>query len=201
MQSYGPSTLGVIVLALCSINVAAASTAKYLPPRQEEPRANPDVWFGQRAKDSRWCAFPWSKVKALNSELAPPQTGWARYDHQTLTSITVTTASQDAFVEDRYFFASDRKIAKLVRTGHYINDPWASFTYLPNRAGKLTLTVEAQAIVARMSKAEYETYFVDWDTYPTFSAMPFSELVDWTLRGTARLGCAKQPSPRLDSED
>ncbi len=108
----------------------------------------------------------------------------------------MTTESEDSYVEDRYFFGPDRRITKMIRSGHYINDPWASFTYQPNRVGKLVLTDEAKAIVAKMSKADYETYFTDWDTYPNFNAIPFAELVSWTLPTPVRLHCAQKPSPR-----
>ena len=189
-----PTAIG---LAASLLLTPAASAAKFKPPTIEEPKAHPDVWFGQRKKDGRWCAFAWYRVKSVTKGdyLAPPDTGWARYEKGKLASVTIFSISEDAAAEDRYFFGPDHRITKMIRTGHYINAPWASFTYTPNRKGKLTLTPEAKALEARMGKAEYETYFVDWPTYATFPAIPFAELVDWTRRTPVRLDCTKQPRP------
>ena len=180
-----------------TLAASSAAALTYVPARQWEPRTKPQVWFGQRAKDGRWCAFGWDKVKSISntSVLAPPETGWARYHHGKLATITITTTSEDAYVEDRYFFGTDRTISKMIRTGHYIQSPWASFTYIPGKGSKLVMTADAKAIEAKMGKAEYETYIVDWPTYSTLAAMPFAELVDWTQASPIRLGCAKHPKP------
>ena len=169
-----------------------ASAAKFKPPQIDEPKAHPDVWFGQR-KDGRWCAFSWKKKSG--EFLGGFETAWARYENGRLASLTTFSVSEDAASQDRYFFDPDRRLTKMIRTGHYVEAPWASFTYVPDALGKLKLTPEAKALEARMGKATYETYFVDWPIYSSVSAMPFAELVDWNLGAAVRLGCAKHPKP------
>ena len=66
----------------------------------------------------------------------------------------------------------------MVRTGHYINDPWTSVTFEPDASGRLRLTPASKAIVTKMDASGWETYFVNWDHFSKLRQLPFSSLLD-----------------------
>lgn len=138
------------------------------------------IWFGRVLRTGQWCAFDRKTVR-MNYEqnkLASNQSGWARYGARGLTSVTSVQESEDAFAEDQFFVDAKGVVTKMVRTGHYINDPLASVTFEPDAQGRLRLTPGSKKVVERMKAAHYDPYFVDWDHFSRLSQLPFVKLLD-----------------------
>jgi hypothetical protein len=157
-----------------------AAAAPYTPPVTFEGQKGVQVWFGRVKATGKWCAFGLDEMKRrfARSEVLAEDSGWARYDGDRLLSITHVQENEDAYAEDRYVIGAKGEVARMIRTGHYIKDPWASVTFEPDSQGRLRLTAASKQVVQRMGQAEYETYFVDWDHFSTLAQIPFAKLAD-----------------------
>ncbi len=173
---------------------SAQPPQRFKPPVEFENRKgvpDPQLWFARRARTGRWCAFDRGTFERLakQDEIQPGVFGWARFDAHGLRSVTYAQESEDAYSEDRYVLGPDHQIARMVRTGHYINDPWVSVTFEPDASGRLRLTPASAAIVKKMSAAGLETYFVDWDHFSKLSQLPFASLLDRQTGARIVSGC------------
>jgi hypothetical protein len=87
----------------------------------------------------------------------------------------VMSQSEDAYVEDSYTFGPDRAVKKVVRRGHYVDDPFVTATFGPDRRGHLQMTQESRRA---LKSWQHTTYFLEWPLYETFSEIPFSALIN-----------------------
>jgi hypothetical protein len=162
---------------------SAQPAKRFTPPVTFENRKgvpDPQVWFARESKTGRWCAFDRATLErqAKRDEIRPGESGWARFDAHGLQSVTYAQESEDAYSEDRYFVGPVHEVERMVRTGHYINDPWVSVTFEPDASGRLRLTPASKAIVQKMDASGWETYFVNWDHFSKLRQLPFGSLLD-----------------------
>lgn len=175
-------------------SLSAKPVKRFKPPVEFENRKgvpDPQLWFAREAKTGRWCAFDRGTFERLAKQdgIQPGVLGWARFDAQGLKSVTYARESEDAYSEDRYVMGPDHGIARMVRTGHYINDPWVSVTFEPDVSGRLRLTSASAAIVKKMNAAGLETYFVEWDHFSKLGQLPFASLLDRQTGAQIVSGC------------
>jgi len=194
--------LASIAAALMIISTPNSSWSadSYIPPVVKEASIPPQAFFGKVKRTGRWCAFDLTEWKARNAreEIDPEEFGWIRYSQGRLESITVGNQSADANTEDRYFFGSDARAIRMIRSGHYINAPWASFEYRPGKNGRLVLTAQGREVVRRLVADDQETYIVDWPRYPVFGSIPFAKLINLSNGVQVKLGCPsrrRHPDP------
>jgi hypothetical protein len=138
------------------------------------------IWFYQTADHPSWCAVT-DEVKAraiaASERFASGSSAIlvSRAGH--IVSLTLTTDSEDASVDDTYTFGKDLKVTELVRRGHYINDPYFSVTFVLNASGSLELTAPSKQRVRQQEGAGHETYWVDWPRYHSVQELPFANTV------------------------
>jgi hypothetical protein len=163
----------------------AEDLSNYTPPtdfgKNDTP---PSVYFGRLKRTGKWCAAkpdPWKQL-VDHERIASDEFGWVRFDDGWPVAITFAQQSEDADVEDRYLVGKDHRVVKMIRTGHYINDPWASVTFEPDAQGRLRLTEASKVIVHKMDDAMYETYWVNWDHFSRLEQIPFAQLIDLDRR-------------------
>src|SRR5512143_3152184 len=134
----------VLATSILSASLAgpAHSAESYVPPVSFEEKKDISTWFGRVKSTGKWCAFDRQTMerRSKRDELIPGEFGWARFDGRRLRSVTYAQESEDAYVEDLYFLGPKNEVVKMVRTGHYINDPWVSVTFEPDSAGRLRLS-------------------------------------------------------------
>lgn len=181
-----------LLLALVLIG-AAASAAPYQPPVEAAPKARPNAWIVRKKGEGLWCAFASLKTvqAALDSgdyEAENRTVVWL--DHGQLTAIMVSNDSDDAIADDVYHFDTHQKIARMVRTGHYIWDPMFSVTFAPDWTGRLEMTPASREVVRLMEQAEYEPYITDWPKFASFDRMPFRGLIQLKPVAAVKTGCA-----------
>ena len=179
---------------------AILAQAAYVPPVEREPDATAQAWFIEDQGRGVWCAFTNRAAleryaKTIDANAGAPEHsngyGWIRLKADALETITVVMESEDAIAEDRYRFDGQRKVINLKRTGHYINAPWATFTYLPNRTGRLMLDAVSKRIVSRLAADRQETYVTDWPTIRRIQDLPFHRLITFSgSRVSVKAGCA-----------
>jgi hypothetical protein len=174
--------IGLLVSAILAHAVA------YVPIVEDEPKAPAQAWFIEDRERGVWCAFTdRPSVDAYAKGIDPyavdsedhSNFGWIRYNNGFLESITYLHQSEDAIAEDRYRFDNQFKLVSLKRTGHYIAAPWATFTYRPNREGRLTLDPSSKRVVSRLNAAGDQTYITDWPTFRRIEDLPFYHLIDF----------------------
>jgi len=170
----------VIAIATSGGARIAHAAQGYTPPVTVEDHTNVSTWFGRLKTTGKWCSFDRKTMerRSKRDELIPGEFGWMRSDAHGLQSVTYAQESEDAYVEDRYFIGPNGTVVKMVRTGHYINDPWASVTFAPDAQGRLRLTAASKAVVEKMNAAEFEPYWVDWKHYSRLAQVPFATLID-----------------------
>jgi len=124
-----------------------------------------------------WCAFVTegsAKAAANSDRFEPTESGWIRYRGGAIESLMVMSQSEDAYVEDSYTFGPDLGLKKVVRTGHYVGDPFVTATFRPDGRGHLQLTEDSRRA---LKSWQHATYFLEWPLYETFSKIPFSALI------------------------
>jgi hypothetical protein len=163
----------------------------YTPPtdfgKNDTP---PSAYFARLNRTGRWCVATPAKWMRLvdRDKVDSHEFGWVRFDDGWPIAVTYAYQSEDAYSEDRYLVGKDHRVGKMIRTGHYINDPWASVTFLPDAQGRLRLTADSKVIVRKMDAAGYDPYFVDWDHFSRLEQIPFARLLDLDHR-TAGPSC------------
>jgi hypothetical protein len=135
-------------------------------------------WFGRLATSGEWCALDNRSMKRHQKDQDLDEIGWARFDGNRLKSLTYAREDegQDSYVEDRYFVGPRNVILRMVRTGHYINDPVTAVTFAPGGHGELALTAASKRRVQNMVAAKEETYWVDWEAFSRLDQIPFAKL-------------------------
>ena len=158
----------------------AEAQTRYKPPVERESQSSVAVWFGEVKRAGHWCVLDKKAIGRLEA-IRPEgrEFGWARYDAHGLVSVTDANESEDAYAEDRYLVDPAGAVIKMVRTGHYINDPWASVTFEPDAKGRLRLTPSSSRIVRMMKAAGYDPYFAtDWGHVSRLTQLPYAKLLD-----------------------
>ena len=160
--------------------MAQPESRSYKPPVMRDDGPGVSIWFGRVVHSGKWCAFDRKAVRRAyeQNKLATDESGWARYDAHGLTSVTFVSESEDAFAEDQFFVDHKGVVMKMIRTGHYINDPLASVTFEPDARSRLRLAPSSKQVVERMKAAGYDPYFVDWEHFSNLSQLPFVKLLD-----------------------
>lgn len=174
----------------CAAAVATAAGPAYEPPVEPAPPGRPDAYFGKALGSGGWCAFDeaaW-RAQVAAERVQPGEAAWVRLSMTGVESVTVETQSEDALSTDRYVFAADGRVARLVRTGGYINSPPASLEYRPDGKGGLALTAAAREVLQRMDEAGYEHYIEAWPTYRRFKDLPFAGLIETAPVLRVRIG-------------
>ena len=182
----------LLLLALALVQTAGTA-APYRPPVEVAPKARPQAWIVKKKGEGLWCAFASLKTvqAALDSgdyEADNRTIVWL--DHGRLTAIMVSNDSEDAIADDVYHFDAHQKITRLVRTGHYIQDPVFSVTFAPDWTGRLVMTPASREVVRLMEQAEYEPYITDWPKFAGFDRLPFRSLIQLKPVVTVKKGCA-----------
>jgi len=172
---------------------ASLDAAPYKPPVEPEPKASPKAWLAKREGAAVWCAFLSRKAveAALDSGDYDTDEGvtiW--HDGKRIQAIMVSSESEDAFADDIYYLDARQRITRMVRTGHYINDPVFSVAFVPDWTGRLALTSASREVVRLMEQAQYEPYITDWPKYASFGSMPFRSLIGLRPNVSIRRGCA-----------
>ena len=184
------SRLGLVALLLAP---AALPAASYKPPVEAAPKGTPQAWILKKKGEGRWCAFTSRKAveAALDSGDYDEDDRAALWlAHGRLTAIMVSNDSEDAMADDVYYLDARQKVARLVRTGHYIEHPMFSLTYAPDWTGRLVMTPASRDIVRLMEQAQYETYITGWPRFAGFDRMPFRNLIQFDRVATVKPGCA-----------
>lgn len=154
------------------------------------------AWFMRTADGRQWCAFP-SEAKAKQAGASDRFDGseWALVEYRTdgVVKLVDASESEDSSTEDSYSFDALGHVTRVVRKGHYIENPLFSVTYAPGKTGKLELTAASRAIVKRQEKAKHETYFLDWPLYANLAKMPFSALIQTKPTVAVVERCIKAP--------
>lgn len=181
--------LGLIALALLPTALGAAS---YKPPVEPMPKARPHAWIVKKKGESRWCAFPSLKAvqAALDSGDYDDDDRAAVWAQRGLLRIMVSNDSEDAMTDDIYYLDAHQKITRMVRSGHYIQDPMFSVTFVPDWTGRLAMTPASREVVRLMEQAQYEPYVTDWAKFSGFDRMPFRNLIQLQPVVTVRRGCS-----------
>jgi hypothetical protein len=181
------------MLAILPLLLAAAA---FVPPVIKEPPAPPAAWFVEDLTHDRWCQFGSRKraeAFAASFGTSGPETpgaAWVRLANGKLDSVTVQSTSDDAFTEDRYFFAPDGQVAELRRTAAYAQDKPATYVFKLDPTGKLAATPQTKALVKRLDGLHYTTYYLDWDKYHRFAELPFAGLIAIKDgKATIKTGC------------
>jgi len=157
----------------------AAQAAPYQPPIAAELRGQRVTHIVRQAHKAVWCVV--GEEKAI--KVAMESGRFSQDDYISLfldnpaRAIVVDNESEDAYARDVYYFDARRRLTRLVRTGHYINDPVFSVTFVPGAGGKLALTRASREIVRRMTQAGYEPYIVDWPKFAGYDQMPFRSMI------------------------
>jgi hypothetical protein len=185
--------LGCLGLAASLLAQTAILAAPYKPPVEAGPKGPPQAWILKKKGVGRWCAF--TSRKAVQAALDSGD-----YDEDDraalwlargrLAAIMVSNDSEDAMADDVYYVDASRKVTRLVRTGHYIENPMFSVTYAPDWTGRLVMTPASREVVRLMDQAEYETYITDWPRFATFDRMPFRNLIHLKPTVSIPPGCA-----------
>jgi len=172
---------------------AGLNAAPYAPPVEPEPKASPTAWFAKRAGAAIWCAF--SSRKAADAALASgdydtDERAMIWHDGARIQAIMVANESEDAFADDVYYLDGGQRISRMVRTGHDVDDPLFSVTFMPDWTGRLVLTPAAREVVRLMEQAEYEPHIIEWPKYSSFTRMPFRSLIALRPNVSIRRACA-----------
>ena len=138
---------------------AGLSAAPYTPPVEPEPKASPNAWFAKRAGAAIWCAF--SSRKAADAALASgdydtDERAIIWHNGARIQAIMVANESEEAFADDVYYLDRSQRVTRMVRTGHDVDDPLFSVTFMPDWTGRLVLTPAAREAVRLMEQADYE---------------------------------------------
>lgn len=179
---------------------AIVAQAAYVPPVERDSATSAQAWLVEDQKRGLWCAFKSRTAMARYAKTIDIDAlasgrgngyGWIRMEAHVLQSITIVNESEDAVAEDRYWFDRNRKAIGLKRTGHYINAPLATFTYLPDGVGRLRLDAASKRIVSRLNADQQETYITDWPTIRRIEDLPFHRLIDFSgSRVSVKVGCS-----------
>jgi len=180
------------LLALVLIGTAV-SAAPYQPPIEATPKARPHAWVVRKKGEGLWCAF--ASLRAVQAALdsgdyEADNRAVVWLDHGRLTAIMMSNDSEDAIADDVYHFDAHQKITRLVRTGHYIQDPVFSVTFAPDWTGRLVMTPASREVVRLMEQAEYEPYITDWPKFAGLGRMPFRNLIQLKPVVAVKRGCA-----------
>jgi hypothetical protein len=157
----------------------AVQAKPYQPPVAPAIKGQRVTHIVKRARKAVWCVMEDEKaIKAgIESDRFAPEDYVSLFLDNSARAITVYNESEDAYAQDTYYFDAYRQITRLVRTGHYINDPVFSVTFIPTAKGKLVLTRSSQEIVRRMTMEGYDPYIVDWPKFASYDQMPFRSMI------------------------
>src|SRR6187402_3734559 len=108
------------VLALATVLRAAP----YTPPIEAAPNGKLAIYIVKRAHRAVWCATTDLKRIKVGMEAG----SFATDDFVTVwrdgtRALMVSNESEDAVADDVYHFDAAGRLTRMVRTGHYINDP------------------------------------------------------------------------------
>lgn len=173
--------------------ILTAALGLTTPGFEGAAQARQIIWFYATAEHQQWCAVTkegTAKVAAASQQFASGLFALLRYHNNTLDNATITTESEDAYVEDTYTFGPSMQVTAVVRHGHYINDPYFSVAFVPNKSGTLVLNAASILRRKRQENGGHETYFVDWPIYRSFREFPFARLVAMGARITAVHHCS-----------
>jgi hypothetical protein len=168
--------------------IAAAGVGLASPSRADGGDMR-EAWFMRDQATGQWCAFTnraSAKTAAGGERFDPEESAWLEYGGDAPVTLVVTLQSDDAYVEDSYSFAPDWSVTKVVRKGHYIDDPTFTATFLPDAAGRLRMT-DRSAEAGR--NWDHETYFLEWDMHGSFAELPFARLIDTTQGISVSANC------------
>jgi hypothetical protein len=174
---------GAFILLISSIVLLAGQSQaqpRYKPPVMRDDGPGVSIWFGHVIRTGQWCAFDRRTVRRgyEQNRLAPDESGWARYGAQGLTSVVFVQENEDYFTEDQYFVDGKGAVTKMIRTGHYAQDPLASLIFVPDPDGRLRLSSSSKRAVQRMKAADFGIEWVDWDHFSRLTQLPFVKLLD-----------------------
>ena len=184
--------IGRLALAALLLAPTALIAAPYKPPVETAPKGTPQAWILKKTGVGRWCAF--TSRKAVQAALDSGD-----YDENDraalwiargrLTAIMVSNDSEDAMADDVYYLDAHRKIMRMVRTGHYIENPMFSLTFAPDWTGRLVMKAGSREVVRLMEQAGYEPYITDWPRFAGLGRMPFRSLIQFGPVVTVKQGC------------
>jgi hypothetical protein len=182
--------LGFVALLLFQTALCAAP---YTPPVEAPPRARPQAWILKKAGEGRWCSF--TSLKAVQAALDSgdydeDDRAVVWHDRKRLSAIMVSNDSEDATSDDVYYLDAHRKITRMVRSGHAMDDPMFSVTFAPDWTGRLVMSPASREVVRLMEQAEYDTDITDWPRFAGFDRMPFHNLIQLTPIVTVKRGCS-----------
>jgi hypothetical protein len=185
--------VGRLGLAALLLVPAALPASPYRPPVEAAPKGTPQAWILKKKGVGRWCAF--TSRRAVEAALESGD-----YDeddraalwlaHGRLTAIMVSNDSEDSMADDVYYLDARRKVTRMVRTGHYVENPMFSVTFAPDWTGRLVMTPASREVVRLMEQAGYESYIIDWPRFAGFDRMPFRNLIGHDPVVTMKQGCA-----------
>lgn len=181
-----------LALSVMALLTTALGATPYRPPIEEAPKARPQGWIARKAGEARWCSFASLKTfqAALDSGDFDGDDRVVVWSDRGLLTIMVSNDSEDAMTDDVYHLDAHQKIVRMVRTGHYINNPMFSVTYVPDWTGRLVMTPSSRAVVRRMDQAEYESYVTEWPKFVRFDRMPFRALIRLKPVVAVKKGCS-----------
>jgi len=181
------------LVALLLVQTALGAT-RYKPPVEAAPKGRPQAWLVKKKGEGLWCAF--LSLRAVQAALDSGDYDeddraviW--HDRKHLSAVMVSNDSEDAMADDTYYLDARQRVMRLVRTGHYINDPMFSVTFAPDWTGRLVMTPASRQVVRLMEQAEYEPYITDWPKFARFDRMPFRNLIQLKPAVVVQQGCRR----------
>jgi hypothetical protein len=174
-----------IAIALTALAAGTASSGT-VPQRT--------AWFLRTIDGKQWCAFT-SQARAKQAAASErfDDAAWVDYRPNGIVRIVVATESEDSYVADSYSLNTQGRATRVIREGHYIENPVFSVTYVPGKSAKLELIPASRTVVRAQEKAKHETYFLGWPLYTGLASMPFRGLIQTKTTVAVTERCINAP--------